>query len=108
MPSNLEIKFDGAVRAAAREASALGYFQHNFLSMLASYGGVALAKKLVVNGELQSGLQRLAGMGRLDLSIEHLVARTLEFAPLFDKAVRDAAEWRLSQLESGPKRRPPR
>lgn len=65
--------------------------------MLESLGGVSLAKKLVISGELQEGLKKLAKLGRLDLSMEAIMQEE-RFAPLFTKPELEASQWRLSQV----------
>ena len=94
---DLEQQFAMRVRQAIREAKGLGYDPRRFESMLASYGAVETAKKLVASGELQDGIKTLARLNRLDLSIESIMLEE-GFAPLFTKSEREAASWRMSQL----------
>jgi len=88
------------MEAACAEAQDLGYFPAYFLEKMHRIGALKYAKELVRSGELQSGLRRLKKIGRLDLSLEHFIARVPEFIPLFNKNERDAAEWRLQQIET--------
>ncbi|HEY3920288.1 MAG TPA: hypothetical protein VGL83_21050 [Stellaceae bacterium] len=98
--TELEAQFELAVREACTKAGNLGYFPSYFLQKMTRTGAVTYAKELVVSGELQTGLRRLAQLKALDLSIEHLVARVPRFASLFTKDQREAAEWRLKQIEA--------
>jgi hypothetical protein len=100
VPIELEIRFQTAMERACSEARSLGYFPAYFLQKMHAVGPVKYAKELVVSGELQTGLLRLARLDRLDLSLDHLVSRVPEFAPLFSKSEREAAAWRLAQIEA--------
>ena len=93
----LEQKFEHAVRSSLEEAREHGYYPTRFEEKMDQVGAIAYARELIASGELQSGLQRLKEMNRLDLSIEYLVAKT-EFADLFSPEERDAARWRLEQI----------
>ena len=94
----MESDLEHAMRSACREAAALGYYPRWFLQTLEARGAVRYAKELVVSGELQSGLKRLRDLNRLDLSIEHLVANDPRFEDLFADEDREAARWRLDQV----------
>jgi len=97
--SELERQFEAKVRAALRECHQLGYHAHDFESMLTNASAVKVAEKLVVSGDIQSGLKRLAQMGRPDLSVEAMMLEP-QFELLFAKSLRDAARWRLEQVRS--------
>ena len=94
---SLEAEFENAMRSALEEAAKLGYYATRFLEKMEQVGAVPYAKLLVKSGELQSGLERLKKMGRLDLSIEHLVANR-RFASLFTDEEIEAARWRLEMV----------
>ncbi len=94
---HLEQSFQARIRAALLECHRIGYHPSDFESMLDSSPAVRVARNLVMSGNLQSGLKRLAQMGRLDLSIESIVLEE-EFQPLFSLAHRAAAQWRLNQV----------
>lgn len=96
----LEHEFAEAMRASCRESVGLGYYPTRFLEALERRGAVAYAKQLVASGDLQSGLRRLCGLDRLDLSIEHLIAEDLRFRELFTEDDREAARWRLDQVRN--------
>jgi hypothetical protein len=66
--------------------------------MLDTLGGVNLAKKLVLSGDLQDGLKTLAKLGRLDLSMEAMMQED-KFKLLFTKSELEAATWRLAQMK---------
>lgn len=98
MAKSPEQAFEQAMRLACTEAATLGYYPGRFLDKLERIGAVPYAKELVASGELQAGLKRLNDMNRLDLSIEHLVATDLRFRGLFTESEREAAQWRLDQV----------
>jgi hypothetical protein len=95
--SILSDQFAARIKDALAQCYALGYTPHRFEQMLKENGGVGLARKLVISGELQDGLISLKKLGRLDLSVEHIMLDAA-FVSLFTKAERDAASWRLQQL----------
>lgn len=94
----LEHEFADAMRASCRESVGLGYYPTRFLEALERKGAVAYARQLVASADLQSGLRRLCALGRLDLSIEHLIAEDPRFLELFSEDDREAARWRLEQV----------
>ena len=77
----------------------LGYYPTRFEQMLASYGGKETAKKLVKSGEAQYGLEKLARLNHLDLSMEHAMLDE-KFRSLFTKSELEAAQWHLDQVSS--------
>lgn len=95
--STLSDQFAARIKDALAQCYALGYTPHRFEQMLKEHGGVGLARKLVISGELQGGLNSLKKLGRLDLSVERIMLDPA-FVSLFTKAERDAAAWRLQQL----------
>jgi len=68
-----------------------------FTGMLERHGGVQTAKRLIAAGEIQSGIRRLAELGRINITMERIMLEP-EFAPLFTAGELDAARWRLNQL----------
>lgn len=92
-----ELKFTKALRTACAESERIGYNPHEFAAMLDMYGGVRTAEKLVRSGSPQTGLKKLAGLGRLDLALETVMLSD-EFAHLFSKSDLDAAEWKLRMV----------
>lgn len=92
----IENQFSAALRTAIEEAKQLGYHPTRFETMLNDMGAVPLAKKLVISGDLQDGLKKMKQLGRLDLTLEHIMQNE-PFHPLFSKAELAAADWRLQQ-----------
>jgi hypothetical protein len=68
-----------AVEASRREA---GYNPTYFARMLAGYGGVGAARRILADPEMKSGFTTLYLADRLDLTVEAHVIKP-EFAPLF-------------------------
>jgi predicted nucleic acid-binding protein len=62
-------------------------------------GGRQVARQLVVSGEFQYGIRRLAKLRRLDLSLEHIMQEA-QFTPLFTEEELVAARWRLERMAS--------
>lgn len=93
----LEQRFEARVRSAILECHGLGYHPADFEGMLRNDTATRVAQRLVQSGELQSGLRRLAQMGRLDLAIESIMLDP-EFESLFAERLREAARWRLEQV----------
>jgi hypothetical protein len=95
--NQLSERFDQRLRESVRLAIELGYNPTVFTSMLERHGAVQTAKRLIAAGELQSGIKRLAELGRLDITMEQIMLEP-EFAPLFAEGELAAARWRLDQL----------
>ena len=93
----LEQDFERRVRSALSECHQLGYHPRDFEGMLSNSSAVLVTRRLVTSGNIQAGLNRLAEMGRLDLSVESIMLETV-FESLFEKPLRDAAQWRLNQV----------
>ncbi len=99
--SDPERRFAEEIREALRACHALGYHPTDFEKMVARYGPLPVAKKLVCSGAIEEGLERLKSLGRLDLSVEALALRP-EFHCLFTGAEREAARWKLEQMGWAP------
>lgn len=95
---SLEEEFHGACEAAVQECRALGYTPTAWIGMMQRYGGVVAAKRLLVSGDLQPGLLRLLKLGRIDLTVEHVV-RLDRWYDLFNDQDRELATWRLEQAK---------
>ena len=78
-------------KAALKECK---YRAKAFLSMVIELGGLQTAKKLLASIEIQSGLYELFECGRLDLTVEALVAEG-KFRTLFEPQELAEAERRL-------------
>ncbi len=94
----IKTEFTSRLRDAVRQCYELGYHPTRFEQMLDTLGGVNLAKKLVLSGDLQDGLKTLAKLGRLDLSMEAMMQED-KFRLLFTKSELEAATWRLAQMK---------
>lgn len=94
----LEAEFATRLRLAVIECHRIGYHPTRFEQMLDKGGAVATAKKLVISGDLQDGLIKLAHLGLLSLTMEAIMLEE-QFIPLFTHAEREAAKWRLAQVK---------
>jgi hypothetical protein len=100
MGQDVESAFSSRVKEALEECRRLGYHPHYFEDMLATFGAVRLAEKLVTSADIQSGLITLGQMGRLDLAIESIMLEA-EFNDLFRASFLDAARWHLQEARKG-------
>jgi hypothetical protein len=80
---------EGIARCQAR-----GYNPHIFMDMRDRYGTITAINRLLLQGEIQSGFQKLHDMNMLEWTIE---AAALRFPDLFKKGIREAAQFRLDQ-----------
>lgn len=85
-------------RLEEAESQALGYAPTAWISMMRGPEGAAAARRLLVNGDIQSGFERLIRMGRRDLTVEQAVLDD-RWTTLLSEAHREAARWRLNQAE---------
>lgn len=89
--------FDAAMRdvyvRAKREA---GYDARAYLGMLAEYGGVETAKRLLASPSVSDGFVALWERKRIDLAVENVVLRP-EFEALFTEDEREVARRRLAE-----------
>jgi hypothetical protein len=99
--SDLAERFEADLWDTIREAKAIGYSPTIFERMLNDHGGVKTAKKLIVSGDVQSGFERLAKLGRLDISMERKMLKP-EYTSLFTRDELRASEWRLAQVAGAP------
>lgn len=74
-----------------------GYCPTTFEGMRRSHGTVEAISRLMVSGDIQSGFKRMCELGLREYSMENVV---LMFPENFKKPVREAAAWRLGQVES--------
>jgi hypothetical protein len=92
-----EDEFHRACEIAVEECLQLGYRPAVWIRMMTGPGGAAAAaRRLLVNGDIQSGFERLIRMGRVDLTVEHAVLDE-RWDDLFGEQQREAARWRLQQ-----------
>ena len=87
----LEAFIDELIKLGAQR----GYHPTIFIEMRQRYGTLIAMKKLVENGDVQSGFRRLAELGLQDHSVE---AAVLKFRSEFQAKHISCAEWRLRQL----------
>jgi hypothetical protein len=80
-----------------RAKSEVNYTATYFLGMLSDYGGLGTAQRLLASTQASTGFTALYERGRLDLTVEALVAKP-EFAGLFTDEEIDIARQRLDQL----------
>ena len=102
---DLAARFEAELWRTVEDARSLGYNPSDFALMLRQHGGVRTAKRLVLSGDLQTGFERLAKLGRLDISMERKML-TPEFASLFTAEELGAARWRLDQVQDARGGRP--
>jgi len=93
MRDELETFIDETIRRGAER----GYHPTTFTKMRERWTTVGAIKRLVVNGDIQSGFRKLNELGLLDCTIE---AAVLKFPSRFDKGVIEAARFRLTQAGS--------
>ena len=92
----LAAEFEQASRAAVEEAREFDYNPAIWVSMMNELGAVEAASRLLLSPDIQSGFERLARKGRVDLTIEFAVLNP-KWDRLFGPAEREAAWWRLQQ-----------
>ncbi|HVP58637.1 MAG TPA: hypothetical protein VMU02_11110 [bacterium] len=95
----LSVAFEYEMLELYRRASEeCGLRSPSFLRLVNLVGGVAAAKQLLQPGPTPVGLTRLSGIGRLDLSIEALVASQSKWQSLFTPEEIEIARRRLDEL----------
>ncbi|GLK76187.1 hypothetical protein GCM10008171_14410 [Methylopila jiangsuensis] len=86
----LEAFTDEMIRLCAKK----GYHPTAFKGMRERHGTLEAMRRLVRNGDVQSGFLRLTELGLQDWTIE---AAILRFKPEFDRTDIECARWRLAQ-----------
>lgn len=81
-----------------RRGTEHGYRPTIFMGMQDRHGTLEAMKRLVRNGDVQSGFRRLTELGLQDHTIE---AGILKFRSEFDRTDIECAEWRLAQARGG-------
>lgn len=94
MPANLEAEFHNALLNTCRIAAEHGYDPKYLREMLSQHGGLGAAKRLINSPSPQYGLNRLARLKLLHISVEAHIA-DLRWASLFDYDERTEARKRL-------------
>lgn len=80
-----------------RTGEATGYWPNYFHRAVRNRGGLAIAKQLLVPGQVSSGFGRLVAVHRADLSVEY-IALSEPFAALFTADELAEARRRLDEL----------
>lgn len=94
-----EEQFAIACEAAIAECRRLGCVPQAWIAMAERHGAVEASKKLLVNGDIQTGLLRLLRLGRSDLTVEHAVLEE-RWSDMFNDQDRELARWRLEQANA--------
>jgi hypothetical protein len=104
---DLTRQFDAAMFEIYRRAqSEAGYKATLFLRMVADRGGLATAKYLINSSKPSDGYTHLYERGRLDLSVEALIAETPKWHELFTNDELVAANNRLKKYGYNPRAAP--
>ena len=94
----LEERFHNAMLDVYKDAKReCNYNATYFLRMVTEQGGLKAARHLLATERPSDGFTTLWECGRLDISVEALVAFRPEFAPLFTDTEREIARNRLAQ-----------
>lgn len=92
--TDLEFQFNAEMYRVIKDSREAGYNPSYFAQMVDDRGGLATARKLIMDDTPSDGFTKLWEMQRLDLSVE-AVALERRFAPLFTQAARMKARRRL-------------
>ncbi|WP_438749992.1 hypothetical protein [Pararhizobium sp. O133] len=93
MQKNLEEVFHQEMLAIYDKCATIGYYPREFRRMVLEHKGVGAAKRLIHRPET-TGLNRLASEGKLEWSMEYLMADT-RFSALFDEKELHTARHRV-------------
>ena len=85
-----------------REAEEEGYAASAFLNRVYELGGLAAAKRLINDRQPSDGFRTLWEMGRLDLTVEYVVAFESRFRSLFTQGERLTARRRYEEYKTKP------
>ena len=101
--TKLEDEFQAACEEAIDICHKLSppYHPTAWQAMINRHGATEAARRLVVNGDIQTGFERLIPAGRPELTIEWAVVDP-RWEPLSGPQHRDAARWRLRQAGIPP------
>lgn len=94
---SLEDELTWALEGTIKAAKAHGFIPRIFIRMLARFGGVGTAKRLLAVERLQAGLIQLCELGLLHESMEAVVLQP-KFQPLFTEEELTEARKRLEEL----------
>ena len=96
---SLEAEFTQALEGTILAAKKKNYNPAYFMQMLAEYGGVETAKRLLAKTEAQTGLFELYHLDLLRESMEAVIIDNPKFHPLFTREELAEARRRLEELE---------
>lgn len=94
---DLSIQFDRDLVRGVEELVPFGYEVSFFRRMLAAQGGVATARRLIMNNMPSYGLWRLSEADRMEMSVEAWVLLP-RYESLFDRQLREKAARKLRQF----------
>lgn len=95
----LRRRFETAMKDVyARAKQEAGYDARAYLGMLAQYGGLGTARRLLATSSVSEGFVALWERKRIDLAVENVVLRP-EFESLFTDEERDTARRRLAEYD---------
>jgi hypothetical protein len=97
-----EQEFHETMIGLYKEAKEEDYTPSAFLDMVYRMGGLAAAKQLINDPQPSDGFRRLWEMGRLDLTVEYVVAFESKFHSLFTQSERLAARRRYEEYKGRP------
>jgi hypothetical protein len=95
---SLETEFTQALEGTIEAAKKRGYIPTYFTQMLAEYGGVETAKRLLAKSEPQTGLFELYHKGILHESMEAVICDNPRFQVFFTNEELAEARHRLEEL----------
>ena len=95
---SLEAEFTQALEGTVEAAKAHKYVPTYFIQMLAEYGGVETAKRLLAKPGPQAGLFELYNLGLLHESMEAVIWDNPRFHKLFTKAEMEEVKRRLEDM----------
>jgi hypothetical protein len=100
MPAQtLEREFHEEMLNLYRQGKEEGYSASALINMVHELGGVAAAKKLINDPQPSNGFPRLFLMGRLDLTVEYVVAHESRYRKLFTQPERLATRRRYDDYK---------
>lgn len=95
--ADLERQLRDAFVKATKECISIGYNPRVFIQMIGDLGAVETAVRLVMASSIPTGYETLRKKGRLDLSVEAIIAKS-KYRGLFTPEVITRAIERLNQF----------
>lgn len=84
------------IEKSLRKSYEKDYIPTTFITMRRRWGTVEAINRLVVQGNIQSGFKRMHELGLLHLTLEAAVQK---FPDRFKRPIREAARFRLDQVQ---------